>query len=120
MRIFVCDDSAGYRLVLRTILNAEPGLRVVGEACDGEECVAAVAEATPDVVLLDINMPRMTGLQALPSLRAAVPDAKILMLSSGSPEEYEQVSLQGGAHGFIEKPSSAAELVPALMQSLDE
>jgi DNA-binding NarL/FixJ family response regulator len=120
MRIFVCEDSAGYRLVIKSVLDAEPEFEVVGEACDGQQCIDEVAQADPDVVLLDINMPRMNGLDALPELLEAVPEAKIVMLSTGSAEEYEQRSLARGAHGYIEKPASAPDLVDALMLTLDD
>lgn len=118
MRIFVCDDSAGYRMVLRTVLDAEPDLRVVGDACDGRECIDDVRAARPDVVLLDINMPRMSGLEALPELRAVVPDAKIVVLTTHATPEHERESRSLGADGFLEKPHSAFDVVDAVRSTL--
>jgi DNA-binding NarL/FixJ family response regulator len=116
-RLFLCDDDADYRALLRTVLGGADH-EIVGEGCDGRDCIERAPESRPDVVLLDLNMPRMSGFDALPALRSSLPDAKILILSSARRvDELERV-LSLGADGYIEKPTSifglAGELEAAL------
>jgi DNA-binding NarL/FixJ family response regulator len=114
-RVYICDDSDEYRLLLRTVL-VEQGASVVGEASDGDECVRDAPGARPSIILLDWNMPVRTGAEALPLIRAEVPDAKVVVLStSGLPETRER-ALTLGAHGFIKKPMDADD-VPGLVRA---
>jgi CheY-like chemotaxis protein len=116
-RVFVCDDSADYRYILREVLSEE-GARIVGEAGDGRECLQAAPAADPTVVLLDVNMPAMTGWEVLPWLRRKLPDAKIVMLSSLSAEGLEQRALWMGADAYVTKPIDAFELPQLLRDKL--
>ena len=109
-RIFLCDDAADYRRLLREVLRDELDLEVVGEACDGIECVDEVADAHPDVVLLDLNMPRMHGLDTLPRIRRVAPNAKVVVLTSADAADQERQAMDAGADGFIQKPMDAFDL----------
>jgi two-component system, chemotaxis family, chemotaxis protein CheY len=108
MRLFLCDDNAGYRALARIVL--QEGHEVVGEAADGLEAIERAPAAGPDVLLLDLNMPRLGGMEALPRLRTLLPEAKIVILTTGrSPSERRQ-ALALGADGFIVKPESVFAL----------
>jgi two-component system chemotaxis response regulator CheY len=108
MRLFICDDNAGYRALSRIVL--EEGHDVVGEAQDGLEAIELAPAAGPDVLLLDLNMPRLDGMEALPRLRALLPDAKIVILTTGRSAEERRRAMDAGADGFIVKPESVFEL----------
>jgi DNA-binding NarL/FixJ family response regulator len=110
MRVYLCDDADDYRALLRIVLGDEEDLEVVGEARDGRECLDRVAHAEPDLVLLDLNMPGVGGFEALPLLRRAVPDATILVLSTGDPADCEHRALELGATAYVEKPSNVFQL----------
>lgn len=85
------------------MLGLEPGLEVVGQAADGQEAVDAARELRPDVVLLDIAMPVLDGLEALPLIRAESPDTKVVMLTGVTTEAVRQRALDAGAAFFLEK-----------------
>ena len=116
-RVFVCDDSADYRYILREVLSEE-GARIVGEAGDGRECLQTAPTVDPTLVLLDVNMPAMTGWEVLPWLRRKLPDTQIVMLSSLSADGLEQRALWMGADAYITKPIDAFELPQLLRDSL--
>jgi DNA-binding NarL/FixJ family response regulator len=117
-RLFLCDDDANYRTLVNEVLNLDDDLEIVGQACDGRECVDRVAAAGADVVLLDINMPIMTGFEALPLLREAAPDAKVFVLSSASSETAESTAMALGADAFIQKPYNIMDLAGQIRASL--
>jgi CheY-like chemotaxis protein len=112
-RVFVCDDSAEYRHLLRAVLT-HAGATIVGEARDGRECLQAAPAADPTLVLLDLNMPAMTGWEVLPWLRRKLPDAKIVILSTLSAPGLEQRALWMGADAYIIKPLDAFQ-IPRLL-----
>lgn len=102
-RLFLCDDDANYRELLRFVFQ-DSEHEVVGEGGDGQACIDTVAASAAEIVLLDINMPGMSGFEALPGLREAAPDAKIIILTSARAVDEEQRAINLGADGFIEKP----------------
>ena len=116
-RVFVCDDSEEYRYLLRAILT-DAGASIVGEACDGRECLQKAPAADPTLVLLDLNMPAMTGWEVLPWLRRKLPDAKIVILSTLSAPGLEQRALWMGADAYIIKPMDAFHIPRLLRDSL--
>src|SRR5881398_1104913 len=89
IRVFVCDDAPAFRDLLRLALEQDGELVIVGEAEDGAQ-IREIAAAEPDVVLLDVSMPGLGGLEALPELRALAPDAAIVVLSSFSADEKDE------------------------------
>lgn len=109
LKVLLCDDAQPYRTLLRAVLEGA-GLRVVGEAVDGQDCLDRAEAADPDVVLLDVNMPRLGGCEALPGLRERIPHASILMLSTSPAIDQEQECLRMGARAYIEKPRDIFEL----------
>jgi DNA-binding NarL/FixJ family response regulator len=110
-RIVICDDQAGFRQVMSTLLGLESNFHVVGEAGDGREAIDLVGELEPDVLLLDIAMPRMDGIEALPHIRLASPDTHVLMVTGFGSESVRRRALEAGASGFIEKGIDVDELI---------
>ena len=116
MRLFLCDDNAEYRKLTRLALKDHD---IVGEAGDGLEAIAQAPAAEPDVLLLDLNMPRLNGHDALPDLRRLLPATKIIVLTTGIAEDERRRSLEAGADGFIVKPESVFALPRELAAALD-
>lgn len=114
IRIFLADDHAVLRAGLKSLLNAEPDMEVVGEAGDGDTCVQTVAALTPDVILLDVNMPHCNGLEALPEIRRRTPASRILILTMHDDAEYLRKALSLGSAGYILKQSADTELLSAI------
>lgn len=115
IRLLLVDDNADLRFLVRAAVEARGGFEVVGEAGDGRPGVELARECKPDLVLLDLDMPSMGGLEALPLLREASPSSKIVVLSSFRREDYEGHVRAGGATGFIEKGVTARRLVDELL-----
>jgi DNA-binding NarL/FixJ family response regulator len=112
-RVLLADDHAVVRRGLRLVLDAEPDLEVVAEAGDGAEAVAQALTADIDLVIIDISMPRMTGLQAVRELHTRRPDLRILILSMHENEQYLYEALKAGASGYILKTVVDRDLVEA-------
>ncbi|MEU2182738.1 response regulator transcription factor [Streptomyces thermolilacinus] len=110
IRVLVVDDQMMVREGFSVLLNAMPGIEVVGEAVNGREAVAQVAELRPDVVLMDIRMPEMNGIDATREIVAADGDAKVLVLTTFDLDEYVYQALRAGASGFLLKDASARQL----------
>jgi len=114
VRVLLADDEALVRTGLRLILGTEPGFEVVGEAADGEEALRLVAELSPDVLLLDIRMPVLDGLQTTRRLREAGDATAIVILTTFDTDRNVLEALQSGASGFLLKDAPADRLVTAL------
>lgn len=112
-RILLADDHALVRRGLRLILDAEPDLLVVAEAANGAEAVAAASEDDVDLAILDIAMPRMTGLQAAREISRRAPGIRILILSMYDNEQYFFESLKAGASGYVLKSVADRDLLEA-------
>lgn len=114
IRVLVADDHRLVRAGIRTLLDAEQDITVVGEARDGAEAVAAVAGVDPDVVLMDLSMPNVDGVEATRGVLSADPRAKVLVLTSFSDRERVREVLAAGAIGYVLKDCEPAELVAAV------
>lgn len=114
VRLLLADDHSVMRQALRKLLEAAPGLTVVGEAEDGREAVARTKKLRPDVVVIDITMPRMNGILAMRHILSACPDTKIIALSMHSDEQSVLQALKAGALGYVEKGADQSELVSAI------
>ena len=112
-RVLLADDHAVVRHGLRMVLDAEPDLEVVAEAGDGAEAVARALEDDVDLAIIDISMPRMTGLQAVRELHARRPDLRILILSMHQNEQYLYEALKAGASGYVLKTVVDRDLIEA-------
>ncbi|WP_405979967.1 response regulator [Streptomyces sp. NBC_00158] len=110
IRVLIVDDQMMVREGFSVLLNAMEGIEVVGEAVDGRQAIAQVAALAPDVVLMDIRMPEMNGLEATRQIVAADTEAKVLVLTTFDLDEYVYQALRAGASGFLLKDASARQL----------
>jgi signal transduction histidine kinase/integral membrane sensor domain MASE1 len=116
IRVVIADDTPDIRLLLRATLEHAPGFAVVGEAADGAEAVRITVQTRPDVVLLDLAMPVMDGLQALEQIRERVPDAKVVVLSGYGRDQVAQQAIALGAAAYVEKGGSLGKLLMVLRE----
>jgi two-component system response regulator NreC len=114
IRLVLADDHATIREALKLLLSAQPDLQVVGEAEDGQQAVDAAVALRPDVLLMDVSMPGMNGLQATAAVKQRAPSVKVLPLTRHAEESYLGELLRAGAAGYALKQSSSAELVNAI------
>ncbi|WP_348787570.1 response regulator transcription factor [Leifsonia sp. NPDC080035] len=114
LRVLLVDDQALVRLGFRMVLEAEPDLTVVGEAPDGAEAVRLAVQTRPDVILMDVRMPSMDGIEATRRIVAANPEARIIILTTFDLDEYAFGGLRAGASGFLLKDARPAELIAAI------
>jgi DNA-binding NarL/FixJ family response regulator len=117
LRVLLCDDMQQVRLLLRTEMSLESDLEIVGEATNGAEAIELARESQPDVVVLDLTMPVMDGLEALPGIRAAAPAARVIMLSAHGASEMEARAVAAGASLYLEKTAATSEIVRAVRSS---
>jgi len=114
LRILLADDQALVRLGFRMVLEAEPDLCVVGEAVDGVEAVRLAAQTRPDVILMDVRMPALDGIEATRRIVAANPEARIIILTTFDLDEYAFGGLRAGASGFLLKDARPDDLTAAI------
>ena len=114
IRVLIADDQALVRTGFRVILDAEPDLKVVGEAADGRETIDAAARLHPDVVLMDIRMPNLDGIEATRRLTRGERAPRVLILTTFDLDEYVYEALRAGASGFLLKDPGADELLHAV------
>jgi DNA-binding NarL/FixJ family response regulator len=112
--VLLADDQALVRVGLRKILESEPGLTVAGEAGDGEDAVAAARRLAPDVVLMDIRMPVLDGIEATRRITSARPECRVLILTTFGLDSYVFDALRAGASGFMLKDAPPEEIVSAV------
>lgn len=114
LRVVLADDHALFRAGLRALLREMPGVEIVAEAADGEDAIARVVEHRPDVVVMDISMKRVNGLDATARIRAAAPATRVIVLSMHDTEDYVAQALHAGASAYLLKDSAEPELELAL------
>jgi DNA-binding NarL/FixJ family response regulator len=112
--VVICDDVAALRAIVCDMLAECPGVEVIAEARTGRQCVALVAERKPDALLLDLSMPDMDGLEALPAIVASSPRTRIVVYSGFAAEHMRAAALERGAHLYVEKGTAPDELVGAI------
>ncbi len=114
LRILIADDHTLFREGVRKLLEDQPGIEVVGEASDGREAVRKVHTLRPDVVLMDIAMPSLNGLEATRQIKRDHPEVNVLVLTMYDHEEYFRQVLEAGASGYIIKRAATSDLVAAI------
>jgi len=114
IRLLLADDQALVRGALATLLDLEPDMTVVAEVGRGDEVVAAARESNPDVALLDVEMPGMDGIEATRELRAALPDVKVVIVTTFGRPGFLRRALVAGANGFVVKDTPARQLADAV------
>jgi DNA-binding NarL/FixJ family response regulator len=114
IRVVVADDQGMVRSGFSTLLNAQPDIQVIGEVVNGQDAVASAAELRPDVILMDVRMPVLDGLQATRRIAAMDDHPRILVLTTFDLDDYVYEALRAGASGFLLKDASAGELAEAV------
>ena len=114
IRVVIVDDHALFRRGLDLVLSEEPDIKVVGEAADGIEAVHRAEEMAPDVVVMDVRMPRSTGIEAARRIRERLPETKVIMLTVSDSEEDLYAAVKAGASGYLLKEISIEELADAV------
>jgi DNA-binding NarL/FixJ family response regulator len=114
VKLLVADDHKIFRQGIKKLLEEESDLQVVGEAADGREAIKKATELKPDVILMDIAMANLNGLQATRQIKKVLPDTKVIMVTMHKNEEYVLQSFQAGASGYILKEGAVEELVSAI------
>jgi DNA-binding NarL/FixJ family response regulator len=117
-RIVIAEDHTILREGLRSLLSSDPNFEIVGEAEDGREAIRRVEQYKPDLILTDLSMPRMNGIEAIREIKRQSPKTKILVLTVHRAEEYILETLKAGADGYLLKDSTHAELVMAVKKVL--
>ncbi len=114
IRVLLADDHAVLRAGLRLMLSGQAGLEIVGEAATGAETIALAEHLQPDIILLDLSMPALGGLEALPVLRRVAPRARVLVLTMHDDPHYLRQALHRGASGYVLKKAADTELLAAV------
>jgi DNA-binding NarL/FixJ family response regulator len=114
IRLLIVDDQALVRMGFRMLLDAEPGVSVVGEAASGAEALRLVAELRPDIVLMDVRMPGLDGIATTRQLLEISPESRVIILTTFDLDEYAFGGLRAGASGFLVKDTRPAELLAAV------
>ncbi len=114
LRVVLADDHTILRRALTSMLSTRDDILVIGEASDGEEAITRVVELSPDVLILDLNMPGKGGLDVLPDIRSKAPNTKVLILTGREEEWYIMQALRAGAHGYILKSADEADLIDSI------
>ncbi len=114
IRVLLADDHAVLRAGLRALLSAEPDIEVIGEAADGQEAVALAERLKPDVVVMDITMPRLDGLRATRQITTHHPEIHVLVLTMHAEEQYLLQVLEAGGSGYVVKNSADRDLLEAI------
>ena len=114
IRLVIADDHPVFRRGMRAILGAEPDTELVGEAMDGEEAVELALELSPHVILMDLNMPKVTGIEATRRILEVSPNTAILMLTMFEDDKSILAAMRAGAHGYVLKGADGAETLRAI------
>lgn len=120
IRILIADDHTIVRQGLSRLLEEQPDLKVVGEATDGQKTVEQALALKPDVIIMDIAMPRMNGIEAAKRIRKQLPEAKILILSMYSHEHYIHQLMEAGVSGYLLKDDSGRDIIKAIHAALKD
>jgi len=116
IKVLIADDHSVVRKGIRALLETEPGIRVVGEAEDGEDALHKALALRPDVILMDLVMPKLDGVKATHEVRERLPTAKVLVLTSFAEDRRIRAAIEAGALGYLLKDSSPQDLVRAIRE----
>jgi DNA-binding NarL/FixJ family response regulator len=120
IRILVAEDFLDWRIRIRSILEAVPEWKIVFEASDRAEALEKAAELLPDIVLLDIGLPRLNGIEAAKQIQQNSPDSEIIFVTSDGDRDVRKSAMETGAEGYVLKADAERELVPAIAAALHD
>jgi DNA-binding NarL/FixJ family response regulator len=118
IRVLVCDDVEAFRALMRYALQEDPGIEVVGEAADGMAAIGAAESLQPDVVLLDLTMPVLDGIEAIPAVLERAPAARVVALSGWGAERMAEAALEQGAIAYVEKSDDVQAIRAAVRAAM--
>ena len=118
IRVLIVDDNELWCLFLSAMVADDPKMVVVGEAIDGAECVQLAQQLQPDLILLDIGLPSLDGIEAARQIASVSPQSKIIFVTQEPDDEVRQAALRSGAHGFVLKSDVISDLRPAIDAAL--
>jgi len=116
--VLVVDDHQSVRQAARILLGSDPNVRVVGEACDGVEALVLAEQLQPDVILMDIAMPQMNGIEATLAIHEKWPNIRVILITALAADTYREISQLCGAKAFLPKENMRTELLPMLYRML--
>ena len=116
IKTLIVDDNAGFRRRVSELLTSEPDIAVVGEAADGREALRKARQLKPDLVLIDVRMPEMNGIDATRQLRREVPEIQVIILTTYDLEEYRKAVAASGASGYVVKKTVLETLLPTIQE----
>ena len=119
IRVLIVDDDARFRRFAKRILSNEPDMEVVGEAGDGQEAILKARELKPDVVLMDLRMPGMNGIDATRQMKKEMPVVRVIILTLYDFEEYREAATTAGTVNYILKKSMNGDLIPAIRNAFE-
>ncbi len=119
VRILLVDDFEPWRRIAASLLQKKAGLQIICEASDGLEAIQKAEEVQPDLVVLDVGLPKLNGIEAARSIRKVAPESKILFLSENRDSQIVAAALSAGGHGYVVKSDSASELLVAVEAALE-
>lgn len=114
VKTLIADDDARFRQRIKDLLASEPGVEIIGEAADGHDVVSKARELKPDLILMDVRMPGMSGLDAARRLKGEMPDLQVIILTLYELEEYREAATASGVNHYIVKRALLDELMPAI------
>jgi len=114
IRVLVADDNQEFRLAVRELLESDLQIRVFGEACDGLQAISLTAHLQPDLIIMDIAMPLMNGLEATSAIRERWPKVVVILVTAIPSNSYQQISDRCGANAFLPKEEMGSRLIPTL------
>jgi DNA-binding NarL/FixJ family response regulator len=114
MTVVIADDDKNFRRIFRRLLEREKGIRLLGEAEDGEEAVRLNLLLNPDIIFLALSMPKMSGLEATRRIKASRPESRVIILAIHDEEVYRRAALESGAEGFVLRKSLPRDLSSAI------
>jgi two-component system response regulator NreC len=119
-KVLIVDDDMRFRRFVKELFSPEESLQIIGEAVDGQEAIRKVKELKPDLVLMDITMPRMNGLDVTQRLKKIMPELAIIILTIHDLDEYRQAAMTSGASAYVLKKTIMEELIPAVRMTLSQ
>lgn len=119
IKILIADDNRDFRTRVRDYLLTIPEMNIVGEVDDGDQVLHTAEKLNPDVVLMDVSMPGMNGIDAARQLTGVIPGSKVIMLSVYNIDEYKTSALENGACDYVVKKDLATELLPAIQKAMN-
>lgn len=117
IKVLIADDDMRFWRFVKELFSSEEDLQIIGEAEDGQEAILKAKELKPDLVLMDISMPRMNGLDATRRLKGIMPELVVIILTIHDLEEYKVAATASGAYGYILKKSLMEDLIPAIRRA---